>query len=293
MAKRSLRRLFTPRDYEILAALDRTPLTANQLLQLSQTFSRPFTHERLVRRRLQVLSESGWLRSWNYAVASRGGSPHYFKLTRSGYRLLHGDDVKLPSRRYFEAIAVGHHHHTRSLADFIVGLTVSAHREGILVRHFARENSTKLETDEFTLFPDCVFQLLTPAGRTFNFMVELDNSTETVRSRIDVGSIERKIRGYDQHQSQYTDSRDPRRYCVLFVTSRSQTRLKHILDVAASVALEPRRTVFIGTSLDGFLRESAFQHPVIRDHRGLRRTLVPVSRLKRSTTSMTETALSC
>lgn len=294
MAKRNVRRLFTPRDYEILGAIDRCPLTASQVLKLSQSFAQPFTHERLVRRRLQVLAEAGWIRSWPYAIASRGGSPHYNKLTRTGYRLLHGDDVKLPSRRHFEATAAGHHHHTRCLAEFIVQLTIAARKNHIVVRHFARENATKLETDGFTLFPDCVFQLLTPAGRTFNFMVELDNSTETVRSRLDVESIERKIRGYDQHQSQFTDSRDPRRYCVLFVTTRSTTRLNHILDLAGMVVTNPRRTVFVGVSLEDFLSGNPFRDAIQRDHRGLKRTLIPnIDTAKRPTTSMTPATISC
>lgn len=287
MAKKNARRLFTPRDYEVLAALDRTPLTADQLLQLSATFAQPFTHERLVRRRLQSLTESGWIRSWPYAVASRGGSPRYHKLSRGGYRLVHGDDARLPTRRHFEEIAPGRHHHTHSLASFIVQLTVKAAEEGIAVRHFARENSTRIESDGLTLFPDCVFQLVTPSERTFNFIVELDNSTETVRSRPDIESIERKIRGYDRHQAQYTDSRDPRRYCVLFVTTRSAARLNHILSLAEMVVSNPRRTVFVGVTLSDVLRTSVFEESIVRDHRGLRRTLVPREEATDRTTSAT------
>ena len=38
-------------------------------------------------------------------------------------------------------------------------------------------------------------------GRTFSFVVEFDNGTERVRSKQDVESIERKMRGYDAHIS--------------------------------------------------------------------------------------------
>lgn len=100
------------RDIEILTALDRCPLTVAQLRKLSQSFKLPFRDEHNLRRRLRKLAHSGFVNSWPYATASEGKSPSYDKLTRNGYRILHGMDAKLPSRRYFEAIAPGHHHHT-------------------------------------------------------------------------------------------------------------------------------------------------------------------------------------
>ena len=130
MANSSFRCVITPRDLEVLAALDHCPLTAQQLLKLSHSFCLPFTTERRVRERLQQLEQQHWLTSWLYATASRGGSPSYWKLTRDGYRVLHGTDAVLPKRRYFEEIAIGHHHHTKCLADFLVQTFVAAHRLG-------------------------------------------------------------------------------------------------------------------------------------------------------------------
>ena len=100
--------------------------------------------------------------------------------------------------------------------------------------------------------------MATPDGRTFNFVVELDNGTERVRSRRDVESIERKLRGYDAHQAQF-EALDPQRYLVLFVTTRSQQRLQHILDVATLVMQNQQRTVFIGTDLKSFLEDDPFE----------------------------------
>jgi protein involved in plasmid replication-relaxation len=272
----------TPRDIALFEAIDRHPFTTDQLLQLSCTFAEPFTQERLLRRRLQQLREAGLLQGWPLATVGHGGAPHYWKLTRPGYQWLQGDEVILPSRRYFEAIAPGHHHHTRCLGEFLVRTYVAAHQRGIAVRYFARENSVQLQAGGFTVVPDCAFQLHTPAGRVFHFCVELDNGTERVRSRLDVESIERKLRGYDAHQSQFA-ALDPQRYLVLFVTTRSSDRLTHILDLAAQVMRNPQRTVFVGISLDTYLKcADPFREAVLIDHRGLKRTLISVVRENKS-----------
>ena len=163
------------RDIEILTALDRTPLTPAQMCRLSDTFTSPFRDEHNLRRRLRKLSDSELVRSWPYAIVNDGRSPRYFKLTRDGYRLLYGIDVALPRRRYFEEISHGHHHHTNALAEAIVQIALTGYRQGIGIRHFARENSVKLEADGFTMYPDCAFQLVTATGQKFNFVVELDN----------------------------------------------------------------------------------------------------------------------
>src|SRR5712691_9113224 len=257
MANSSFRCVITPRDLEVLAALDHCPLTAQQLLKLSHSFCLPFTTERRVRERLQQLERQHWLTSWLYATASRGGSPSYWKLTRDGYRVLHGTDAVLPQRRFFEEIALGHHHHTMSLADFIVQTFVAAQRLAIEVRYFARENSVRMEAAGSVLYPDCAFQLFTPIGSNvarppFNFVVELDNGTERIRSPQDIESIERKVRGYDLHQSS-TPSFDHGRFVVLFVTTRSADRLTHILQAAARIMRNPKRTLFLGVTLAAFL----------------------------------------
>jgi predicted ArsR family transcriptional regulator len=241
-----------PRDEELLAALDHSPFTAAQLLALSESFTQPFPDEHTVRRRLRQLATAGLVKAFPYAVASLGRSPSYYRLTRRGYQHLHGLDAPLPHRRAFEAVADAHHHHTLALAEFLVHVFVAAHKAGIEVRGFARENSVTIETATFTLRPDCAFQLVTAAGRQLNFVVELDNGTERVRSQLDTESIERKVRGYDAHQ-QSLAAFDPARYVVLFVTTRSAIRLSAIMDTARRLAHNPQRRLFLGITLADFL----------------------------------------
>ncbi|MCA9036162.1 MAG: replication-relaxation family protein [Planctomycetaceae bacterium] len=272
------------RDVELLTAIDRTPLTSGQLKTLSVTFTAPFRDEHNLRRRLRLLKESGLIRSWPYAIACDGRSPHYFRLTRDGFRFLYGADVALPHRRQFEEISHGHHHHTLALADLIVRLATLGHRHGVQIRHFARENSVRLTSGGFTVCPDCAFQLMTTDGRAFNFMVELDNGTERVRTKQDVESIERKLRGYDAHQARFS-ANDPERYMVLFVTTRTEQRLKHILDLADLVMTNRQRTVFVGGNLTQLLKDDPFTQPLLTDHRGLKRTLIPLT-LRSSTASI-------
>ncbi|MEZ6055473.1 MAG: replication-relaxation family protein [Planctomycetaceae bacterium] len=263
-----------PRDLDILTALDRTPLTSTQLCKLSQTFAAPFRDEHNLRRRLRRLTNSQLIRSWPYALATGGRSPRYFKLTREGYRLLYGTDAALPRRRYFEEISHGHHQHTHALSEVITHIAVCGHRHGITLQHFARENSFKLEANGFTLYPDCGFQLLTPTGKTYNFVVELDNGTERIRTRQDTESIERKIRGYDAHQSQFA-ANDPHRYLVLFITTRSDQRLQHILALADQLMQNRERTVFVGVLQDTLEEADPFTRSVVIDHRQTQRLLVP------------------
>lgn len=277
MATFSPRCIVTPRDIEMLMALDSCPLTARQLLKLSGTFDPPFTTERRVRERLEQLRRVGWVCSWPYATTGNGGSPHYRKLTRNGFRLFHGSDTPLPSRRHFEEIGISHHHHTLSLADFIVQTFVAAHRLGIEVRYFARENSVRMEAAGSVLYPDCAFQLFTPTGRAFNFVVELDNGTERIRSPQDIESIERKLRGYDLHQSSIP-SFDHGRFVVLFVTTRSSDRLTHILQAAARIMRNPKRTLFLGATLSAFLNHDApLTAPLFLSPTGRQQSLVSLS----------------
>ncbi|MCA8999133.1 MAG: replication-relaxation family protein [Planctomycetaceae bacterium] len=276
MPTEKLSHRITLRDANLLTMIDRHPFTANQLLRVSKTFPEPFTQDRLLRRRLGQLRTARMVQDFPSATIREGGAPHYWKLTREGHHLVHGYDETLPSRRQFEAIAAGHHHHTLCLREFLTKVIVAAHAEGIRIDHFASENSVCLEAGEFRMYPDCAFQLTHPDGRTFNFVIELDNSTERLRSRMDVESIERKIRGYDAHQSQF-DALDPSRYVVLFITTRSDQRLQHILDLASGLMQNPDRTVFLGVTLTEFVTtENPFRKAVIKDHRGLKRTLTPM-----------------
>lgn len=281
------------RDFDLLTAIERTPLTPAQLCRLSRTFSMPFKDQHNLRRRLRSLTTAGLLRSWSYAMVTDGRSPRYTKLTRDGYRLLHGQDAPLPRRRFFEEISHGHHYHTHALAEAIVHFEICSHRHGVVVQQFARENSVQLSAGGFTVYPDAAFQLVTPEYQIFNFVLELDNGTERVKTTADTESIERKIRGYDAHNSQFAVN-DPRRYVVVFLTTRSHVRVKNILTMADAVTRNRERTVFVGSSLSEFLQVDPFTQPILNDHRFLKRTILPTSaiRVKKKQTFMTPTAVS-
>lgn len=266
------------RDDNLLKDIDRCPMTAEQLYQLAEANGLPFSNLTDLRRRLRQLRSAGFLKSWPYAIASNGRSPFYFKLTRDGFRFLHGVDAPLPRRRHFEEVSPGHHHHTLSLSQLLVHLVVAAARHGHVVEHYARENSVCLKADPFTIYPDGAFQLRRSDGRCFNFCVELDNGTERVRSKLDIESIERKLRGYEAHSSQFA-AHDPDRYLVLIVTTRSRQRLDHMLMLASGILKDPNRAVFLGADLQSLLKVDPFESAVFEDHRRLKRTLVPLSNL--------------
>lgn len=262
--------LLTPRDLEVLTALDHSPLTAQQLLTVSRTFARPFTDERRVRERLQTLAGCGRVRRWPYATAGRG-APHYYTLSRLGFSLLHGDSALPPTRRAFSPVGLARQHHTFSLADFLVHTLVGAHQAGVAVTDVSRENTLRLEVGEESLFPDCAFRLLPPGGGVFSFYVELDNSSERVRSDKDEDSWERKIRLYNTLADQ-----SPQRFRVLVVTTRSARRLNHILTASLALAPNKHRRLFYGVHLPDYLRcVDALTAECFLDPRGGRVALVP------------------
>ena len=148
-------------------------------------------------------------------------------------------------------------------------LLTLAQCDGFEFANLAREGSTKIETESgvFTLYPDFGFQLLSPSGKSFNFYVELDNGTERVRSKQAVESLERKIRGYDAHQSQF-EAFCPDRYVVLFVTTRSSARVDHILDAIRSVTLNHQRRAFLVASIQAVLGARSIHDSVFLDLNG-------------------------
>jgi hypothetical protein len=270
MASTAPLRLLTPRDLEILTALDHCPLTARQLLKLSRTFDYPFPNERRVRDRLQALGDSGRVRLWQYATASRG-APNYYTLSPLGYRLLHGEGAIPPTKRAFSPVGIAQQHHTQSLADFIVHTAVAAHAAGVRFTGFYRENTLRLAVGDECLYPDCGFQLVRPDGSEFGFVVEVDAGTERIRSPKDLDSWERKIRLYDRFQDAC-----PRRFRVLIVSTRSTVRVEHILEAAATLVRNPHRALFYGVSLPAYLaQDEAITTPCFRGHRGEAIALVP------------------
>ena len=275
LANPELRRHLTQRDTEILLALDHCPLTATQLLKLSETFEQQrFTSVRSVQDRLQKLRHVDWVRSWPYAMATRGATPEYYKLTLLGYRILYGQSAQPTTKRYFNEVSIANHHHTRCLADFIVHTLVTAHRAAIRMNKFRRDIVLSLQVGSESLIPDCAFELHTADGQQFNFLVELDNSTERIHSEKDVESWQRKIRLYEQFQ----DGNYPHRFRVLAVTTRSHHRLHHILAMARERARNPRRLLVYAVHLDDYLADpNAILTHGFYNHHGCRVALVPTA----------------
>lgn len=258
------------RDLEILQALERCPLTAGQLLKLSQTFKRPFTTERRVRERLQTLTQNKLTWRWLYATAG-AGSVNYYTLSRLAYRVVYGRDELVLPRRSFGPVSLAHQYHSRSLADFIVHTAVAAHRAAYSFTGFCRENTVNVEVGRDRLYPDCAFKLVSPEGEERNFLVELDNRTERVRSGKEVQSWERKIRLFDAYADQCGF-----RFRVLVVTTRSQERVRNILETARQLQRNPDRALFYGVNLETYLTiPDAVTIPCFRNHLGEPVSLVP------------------
>lgn len=270
MASSFPRRLITPRDREIFAALNRGPLTAQQLLKCSQTFALPFCSLRRIQERLYMLFGTGCVQRWFYATAGPGGL-YYYKLTTLGYRLLHGPKVPLPAKRCFYPVSLSLQEHTRKLADFIVHTAVAAHEARVdFVRCF-QENELRLELGDERLLPDSAFQLIAPGGRSYSFLVELDNGTEPVCSRKERDSLEKKIRFYDRYQDCCAQ-----RFRVLVVTTSSEKRQEHILETAGRITKNPQRRLFYAISLTQYLRQSdAVRAACFLDHNKQPVALVP------------------
>lgn len=273
MPNEPIQRHLTARDEELLLALDRCPLTVQQILKLSQTFpGHPFHSPRSVQDRLQKLREAGWVRRWTYAIPARGAAPDYYKLTLLGYRLIYGFDAAAPTKRAFSETGIAFQHHSHSLAEFIVHSLVAAHRSGIHLLHFAREHTLRFFVGETCLCPDCAFDLHSRDGRQFHYRVELDNGTERVRSDKDTDSWQRKIRLYEELQ----DRSAPSRFRVIVVATRSRDRLRNILSLAGALARNPDRSLFYGTTLDRYLGEpDALHQPCFLDHRLRPASLLP------------------
>jgi hypothetical protein len=271
MASNTPRRLVTERDLEILAALDRCPLTAVQLQKISQTFASPFRTERRVRKRLHLLCEAGRLHRWPYYASAGRGAPNYYALSRLGYHILHGTAAAPPTKRAFAEVGIARQHHTYALAEFIVHTAVAAHRAGIAFTEFHRENTLRLTLGDEALSPDAAFQLVEPGGAAYNFFVEVDASTERLRSSKNADSWEKKIRFYDRFQDA-----SPKRFRVLILTTRSSERANRILETAGSLVRNPHRSLFYAAGLPRYLTESeALTAPVFRDHRGTSVSLMP------------------
>ncbi len=248
-SNRSKRRIVvTERDLDIFRSLERTPLTPEQLLRLSATFPEPFPTLNRVQRRFRQLADAGQARSWRYATTGQGSGPLYYKLTLDAYRILHGQDATLPTKRFLQELPIGRHHHTRSLADFLVHTMIAADRLRIQITDFHPENTLRIAVGDHALFPDTSFSLSLPNGCRFTYHIELDNSTEPIRSIERLDSWQQKLHLYHQHA---IDNRD--RFKLLVVTTKNSSRLSHILDLAAQLNPNPSYSLVSGVALPEYL----------------------------------------
>lgn len=260
--------ILTDRDRELLGILYKTPATLQQLLKASETFTEPYTNLAYLGRRLQKLSAAGWVHTWRYATTSPG-AVNYYKLTRDGYRQLAGAQTVLPDKSYFTRISPSLQDHTTNLADVIVHTLVCAQRHGISVADFRRENSVVLQLGEERQRPDASWQLIAPTGREFNFLYELDNSTEPVNSEKDRDSIRRKIAFHERLQNNLLRvPGQPRRYRLVFFT-KTIDRAYNILSLARELASNRDRRLCFAISVPEFLAErDALRVPCFLDHAG-------------------------
>lgn len=241
--------ILTTRDRQILNALLKTPLDVRQLLAMSQTFDLPFSHDRLVRRRMQKLTESGLVSRYQYATFD-AGSLNYYKLTRLGYRVVQQADTKLPSRAFFGEVSFALQEHTRALADFVVRLHISAMHNQVGLSAFYRENQLQLSIGNRSLQPDAAFQLQLLDGRTLNFLVEVDCGNEPLRATKQRESLMQKVRFYDEYHD-----RIEKRFIVLFVFTKASSRVSHFLDLADETICDPNRTLIYAGLLPHLLQQ--------------------------------------
>lgn len=228
------------------------PLTAKQILKISQTWLHPFTSLRRTQERMKVLTTAGQVHSWRYATTEQGGGCLYYKLTLAGYRtVMSDDDIGPPTKRFFHEISPGRHRHQRALSHFIVQTHLAAHYRGIEVIEFHPENTYRIECGERPLFPDARLKLRLPNGKQFTYCVEVDNSTESVFSRQSRDSILSKMQRYLIDMVT-----EPEKYRVLFVVNGSLERLKHIVDVARQLITGHTYSPFYVVLLKDYLAQA-------------------------------------
>lgn len=266
------------RALEILAALDCSPLTARQIIHWSTTWAIPFRSLRRTFEYLQKLAELKLVRRHRYAAIAPGQPENYYTLTREGYHLLHGPDTPPPTKGAFAEIGLSRQRHSRALADAIAHTVTRAHRSGVRVSHFFRENALRLEVADESLYPDCSFSIVTPAQAVFRYFMEIDMGTERLRSDRCDDSLQKKLRFYDRFQNQV----DYRFRVAIIVASNSAPRVRHILSTAADVSSNPNRTLFYATTLVGYIASHSATSPAFRDEHDRAQSLLPDLTLAKS-----------
>ena len=153
----------TDRDREVFAALEKLPLTTEQLLRFSETFNEPFYNQRIVERRLDRLATSGFLRCCYYAFPRKGRNPSYWRLRPKAYRLVQTKSSP-PKRSKFQPIGVSDHFHAYHVNEVVSQAMLSTHAAGIEVSEFSVEQKLAIN-DEQSVVPDATLGVLANQGR--------------------------------------------------------------------------------------------------------------------------------
>ena len=262
----------THRDRLLLNAIYLTPLTIDQMLQLSQLWPIPFTSWKSLYRRLTQLRASHLVRAFEYALPSSGRSPSYYRLTLRGYRLLQGDDRAIPPTNFpLRRLSPALHSHTFALSRFVVRTMLAASKHGVVVTDCHPENTIPLHIGGATMFPDFTFSLLTASGHRFNFCVEIDMGTEAVNAPHSRDSIVTKLRRYEELHYAVQG-----RFRVLFMTT-STIRSANIAVTANEHMIERRRSFVATTTLDSYCDcDNPLTQSVFLDHQQHRCALLPL-----------------
>jgi DNA-binding Lrp family transcriptional regulator len=266
----------THRDEQTLFALQKLPLTSQQLFKLSQTFSQSFPSERILRRRMRRLEEEGIVKRFHYAFPSAGRNPAFWRLTRTSYRLINGltGEDPLPRRSFFAAMGVSLHFHTYRVAEVVVQMLVQAHRSGIEVADLSVETSLALHAGEW-ITPDASLSLQTEEGRPRRFHLEIDTSSERVATKMRLpSSIQKKLEFYERYR---LTNPDPFR--VLFVCTSSKQRAMNILHFGSGLTNNRSAQSVYAVYLPELLAsQNCLHEPIFSNH-----LLQPVSLIRKPT----------
>jgi hypothetical protein len=262
------------RDRVVLDFLFCTPATTQQIAKLTEALDCPFPTLHRLRQRLRDYRDAGWIERHRYLIEDTAADRWFYQLTLAGYRKLRRNALaEPPTKRYFNRKAPASHHHQYALAQFLTHLMVSTRRLGLRLVNFRPENTFPL-THERTIWPDAYFELENAVGRRFAYCLEIDRSTESLMSLDeDATTWTNKHRIYDAVQTRLGRAA---RFRMLVVTTRSEERMRNIVDLFAQETGRPNRQLVLGVYLDRFLRDSdALDAPIFRDHRGRWLSLLP------------------
>jgi|GEM_PF-4504816 hypothetical protein len=268
----------TARDRWLLQALYLSPLTTTQILSFCRHWPAPFSHFKTLNRRLQKLCSPGtdWISRHTYARTTVSTGPSYYRVAERGYELLTGDAFALPPGNYsFGEIPFGLEKHSFGLAQIIVRMIGSAPECGLLVTDCRPDGAVVLDSGERgrALIPDFTCCVACGTGRRFHYCFEFDRGTRRQRSvTAHKESLAWMIKRYEARH--YAVEAAGLGFVVPFVTSVGPRRVRQFMETVRSTVIEPRRKLFLATTLDLLLRvQNPFRESIFLAQDG---SLVPL-----------------